>query len=99
MADWIKALTGFSQEQIEAGCSDYIRTQPRKRPTPADVRSRIRTVQPGLYSDKKAGLSRDELGTLETKVLPTAREWVRKYPDGSVLHRHGMNTLEHWGER
>lgn len=48
--------------------------------------------------DKRAQLNQFDRETLETKVLPTARRWVREYPQGSVLYRHGMKTLEHWGE-
>ena len=36
-----------------------------------------------------------ELSTLDEKVLPTARRWLREMPQ--VAH-HAANTLAHWGE-
>ena len=39
--DWIDALEPFSKSQIESACSAYIRDQPRRRPTPGDIRSKI----------------------------------------------------------
>lgn len=48
--------------------------------------------------DKRAQLNSFDRDTLENRVLPTARRWVRDYPEGHNLHRHGRNTLEFWGE-
>ena len=48
--------------------------------------------------DKRSKLNFDERETLHNQVLPTARKWVREYPEGSILHRHGKKTLEYWGE-
>jgi hypothetical protein len=39
-----------------------------------------------------------ERETLEAKVLPKARQWVREYPEHSPLWVHGKHTLEYWGE-
>lgn len=43
-------------------------------------------------------LTGSQINALETKVLPTARRWVREYPDGDSLHEHGKKTLEYWNE-
>lgn len=39
-------------------------------------------------------LSLDERYTLEERVLPTAKEWLRI----PALRDHGLKTLEYWGE-
>jgi hypothetical protein len=36
-----------------------------------------------------------ELITLDEKVLPAARRWLRLYPQ---MAHHAVNTLAHWGE-
>lgn len=38
----------------------------------------------------------DELEILDAKILPTAERWVTGYPPGSVLFKHGCQTLEYW---
>lgn len=43
---------------------------------------------------QRASLSSNDLHTLETKVLPTARRWL-EIPS---LAEHGRQTLEYWGE-
>ena len=96
LVDWVKSLAGFSSDQIEAGCQSYLRNQPSRRPTPADVRNLIgksyqQEAQPGRGN--KTSLSMDERHTLETKILPTARKWL-KMPG---LRSHGENTLTYWG--
>lgn len=49
-------------------------------------------------------VSRDDLTssdrhTLETRVLPTARKWVKENPKGHPLYEHGAQTLDYWGEK
>lgn len=96
--DWIDALAPFSQISIDLACKKYIRDQPRRRPTPGDIRSKIRA--PSTASAKinnqgdKTQLTPDELELLETKILPTARRWLN-IPG---LAEHGRETLEYWGE-
>ena len=43
----------------------------------------------------KSRLKRDELTLLETKILPTARKWLRTFPN---LAHHAVQTLTYWGE-
>lgn len=98
LVDWVKALQGFSTDQIEAGCQSYLRRQPSRRPAPADVRHRIQAsyqqhAQPG--SGNKNSLSMDERHLLENKILPTARRWLGT----PALRDHGISTLAYWGER
>ena len=40
-------------------------------------------------------LGRDELEILDTKVLPTARRWLREFPQ---MAEHAVSALQHWGE-
>ena len=94
LGDWVKQLSGFSSEQVEDACQNYLKSQPSKRPTPADVRNRIGAVQGGGMGDKSK-LSRDEVDLLHGKILPTARRWL-SIPD---LADQGRKTLEYWGEQ
>lgn len=99
IVDWIDALSGFSQGAIELACSDYIKDQPRRRPTPGDIYGRAREAgRGGSMKDargRRDDLSRDELFLLDSKVLPTARRWL-SIPG---MADHGRMTLEFWGEK
>ena len=44
--------------------------------------------------DRRA-LTSMELKTLDEKVIPTARRWLRECPQ---LAHHAVSTLAHWGE-
>jgi hypothetical protein len=46
-------------------------------------------------NDPRASLSFDEREILDTRVLPTARRWLRQYPN---LAEHAAKTLTYWGE-
>jgi hypothetical protein len=43
-------------------------------------------------------LSSAELMTLDTEVLPKAREWLHRYSDGSNMYGHAVQTLRYWKE-
>lgn len=43
LVDWIDALDGLPQWAIEDACRVYLRDQPRRRPTPGDIRQRALT--------------------------------------------------------
>ena len=96
--DWIETLAPFSQIAIELACKKYIRDQPRRRPTPGDIRAKIR--QPSEATSKvenrgdKTKLTPDELDFLEDKILPSARRWL----SNPGLADHGRQTLAYWGE-
>lgn len=97
IGDWIDALAPFSQIDIERACAAYLRDQPRRRPTPGDIRSKIRPPKnDGVAMGKgdKSALTYDELRLLEDKVLPTARKWLTV----PSLADHGRSTLAYWGE-
>ena len=92
--DWVDALSGFSQDQIEGACSHYLRNSPSRRPAPADIVNRISTI-PSTESPTD-GLSTDQLRLLHEKILPAARRWVRDIPG---LADEGQKTLDYWGEK
>lgn len=95
--DWIEALSPFSQPAIDNACRRYLHNQPRRRPTPGDIRAAAQAFGKNTSEAKngaKAELTRDDLHILETKMLPTARRWL-SIPD---LADHGRKTLEYWGE-
>jgi hypothetical protein len=97
MMDWIKALSGFTPEQIGAACDRYIAKEPKRRPTPADIRGFILDYRHDAQAARgdRSKLTYDELGVLENKVLPTARRWLTI----PALREHGEKTLAFWGER
>lgn len=41
MVDWLKVLYNLPQDDIAAACEDYLRDEPRRRPTPGDIRQRV----------------------------------------------------------
>ena len=97
IGDWIEALSPFSQPAIDNACRRYLHNQPRRRPTPGDIRAAAQAFGKNGSEAKngaKAELTRDDLHILETKILPTARRWLG-IPD---LADHGRKTLEYWGE-
>lgn len=97
--DWVSSLIMFPQGAIDKACETYIRNQPRRRPTPGDIRAicngRAETRAGATAWGDKSKLSYDELRILEDKILPTARKWLA-IPD---LADHGKQTLEYWGEK
>ena len=96
--DWVDALSPFSRIAIEQACAKYLRDQPRRRPTPGDIRSKVRepSNQEAMKRQRgnKSDLTFDELDLLENKILPRARSWLT-IPS---LADHGKHTLEYWGE-
>jgi len=98
MMDWIKALSGYSQDQIGKACDQYLRTEPRRRPTPGDIRMTIANSrgQSKEHSGKgdRSALTRDEATLLVEKILPAARR-MAAIPE---LRVHGEKILEYWGE-
>lgn len=97
--DWVEALAPFSQISIELACKKYLRDQPRRRPTPGDIRSKIREPSTAKARQNNEGdrtsLTVDELEILETQILPNARRWLN-IPG---LEQHGADTLGYWGEK
>jgi len=102
LKDWVSDLLPFSQQAIRHACDGYRRDEPRRRPTPGDIRQRAASyanarIEPeDRERDPRLDLSHDELQLLEEKVLPTARRWVAEIP---TLAIQGAKTLAHWGER
>jgi len=41
MVDWLAVLDGLPRDDIERACMDYLRDEPRRRPTPGDIRQRV----------------------------------------------------------
>ena len=99
MKDWLRALSGFSREQISEACDRYLASYSKRRPTPADIRGIIVKSRNGgetaVRQGDRTALPHDERKLLEEKILPTARRWLN-IPG---LKDHGRQTLEYWGER
>lgn len=94
--DWVEILAPLSQKVIEHACSSWLRDEPRRRPTPGDIRARARdhAASPQNAQGDRSKLSFDELVLLDEKVLPTARRWLG-IPG---LRQHAEQTLSYWGE-
>ena len=99
MMDWIQALSGFYQDQISAACSQYLRQEPKRRPTPADIRLFVLEMRGSTESQSGRGdrnsLTRDEAQLLYEKILPSARRMLTV----PGLREHGEGTLAYWGEQ
>lgn len=99
MIDWIKALSGFSQEQIASACDQYLRQEPKRRPAPADIRifildARGTSQAMGAKGDRQK-LTHDEAKLLYERVLPSAHRMLAV----PALREHGIKTLDYWGEQ
>ena len=88
-----------SRPDIDRACNTYLRNQPRKRPTPADIlrfaESRPQRPQNPQAEGDRTKLSLDEQRLLDDEILPTARRWLEEKPG---LARHAMKVLAFWGE-
>lgn len=97
--DWVKALITFPKQIIDRACERYLNNQPRRRPTPGDIRS-ICGARQETKSDSvdprgdKSKLTFEQLELLEDSILPTARKWLN-IPG---LEDSARQTLEYWGE-
>lgn len=96
IVDWVKALTGHTQDQIEAACEMHLRDAKTHRPKPADILGRIKGggSATGHGRGDRSKLSADEIVLLDAKVLPAARRWLNM----PGLADHGRQTLNYWGE-
>lgn len=94
--DWVELLAPLSRQSIEHACSAWLKDQPRRRPSPGDIRAKARgySTAPGQAQGDRTKLSFDDLQLLEEKILPTARRWLG-IPG---LAEHGRQTLAYWGE-
>lgn len=102
--DWVEVLVDYSQDHIENACKTYMRNQPRKRPTPGDIRSiceqqrdreRMRSQRANAGRGNRNDLSGEELRVLDMEILPGARRWVNEIPG---LAEQGARLLAHWGQ-
>lgn len=93
--DWIKALDGHPQERIEAACQAYLKSQPRRRPAPGDILSRMQAGPQATGDERREKLTFDERVKLD-EVLATARAWA--VSGNPVFADHGIQTLRFWGE-
>ena len=104
MVDWVQSLNGYAQTRIEESCSHYLRSQPNKRPVPADIIRRIKSQNTSAPKADKAALGdrstldEREIDLLENKVLPTARRWLTEYADNESMVGAARKTLAYWGE-
>lgn len=98
VVDWVRALSGFSQQAIERSCEGYLRDQPRRRPTPGDILSRTRSAPKAAAAmdtrRQRSDLSRDELELLDFTIIPAAKRWLAN----PGLSEHAKTTLDYWNE-
>lgn len=95
---------GATPQEIDAAFQHIkITTHSRAWPTVAQVYDALRATKRGATVEHVTGqkggdkmtLSSHDLETLEGRVLPTARRWLRMYPG---LRQHAIKTLEFWGD-
>lgn len=97
--EWIEILAPFSRQAIDQACKRYIIDQPRRRPSPGDIRAKVR--EPKQSEERATGrgdkskLTPDEMRVLEDEILPKARQWMA-IPG---LRERGEKTLAYWGEK
>jgi hypothetical protein len=97
---------GVSAQTVEAVFQHIKMTEnSRAWPTAAMVYQALREIrkEKAQQSESIVGQARGdkytldgmERATLDNKVLPTAKRWLRMYPG---LRHHAIQTLDYWGE-
>jgi len=72
--DWVEALWPFARKSIDAACKVYLRDQPRRRPTPGEIRNRAEGQERlAREADATDGLSVDEEAVADFAV---SRGWM-----------------------
>lgn len=86
--DWVNALSEYSQSAIEHACETYLRDQPRRRPTPGEIRQRCVSYADSIRSRTKGELSDDEKRVAEFAVK---KEMLPTYADAERTIILGRN--------
>lgn len=92
--DWVEILSHLPKAAIEMACAAWLRDQPRRRPTPGDIRAKA-TIGANTEHGDRTKLSYDERLILENTIIPAARKWAKS---NGGLAEHGRRTLAFWGE-
>jgi hypothetical protein len=45
-ADWVEVLAGMPQQAVQLACVQYLRNEPRRRPTPGSILELARMAMP-----------------------------------------------------
>lgn len=93
MTDWIKALSGYSRQQISAACEAWVSSQ-KWRPAPSEIVELIKS-QRGQGQSRMSNLTASEAATV-SKILANARAHIRTFPAGTPLHEAGKSTVDYW---
>lgn len=74
--DWIDMLLPFSQQAIQAACAEYLRTEPRRRPTPGAIKGLAERFAGEARA--KASASDQELNDDEKRVahFAASKGWM-----------------------
>ena len=94
--DWIDMLLPFSQQAIQAACADYLRTEPRRRPTPGAIKERAERFTDDAR--KKSSASDMELIDEEKRVAHFAatRGWMGYDVAREEIKRSRTSSMPSW---
>jgi hypothetical protein len=87
MMDWIRILSTVPQQAISASCEDYLRDQPRKRPTPGEIYNRS-----NAWLLSKGYAKRPRLGPVDRALPPPERTDADRERAGEILDRAGFTA-------
>lgn len=73
LEDWVNVLSEYSQDAIGHACDSYLRDQPRRRPTPGDIRQRCAAFADHHRKRTKGDLTPEEMKVAEFAV---AKGWL-----------------------
>lgn len=98
LEQWVEALHPFGRNAIAEAIAGHLRSQPRTKPTPGDIRNRCEALigEAGRSKGKRESLNFDERQLLD-ELINGFQDWLKKYPAGSNMHGHAKQFLDHWG--
>jgi hypothetical protein len=94
--DWIEALGQFPQQAIQAACTEYLREEPRRRPTPGAIRD---------YAEKAIDRARVKASSGDAEVtddekrvayFAAGKGWMGYDLARDVIIRSRGKAMPHW---
>jgi len=94
--DWVDMLKPFSQQAIQAACTEYLRSEPRRRPTPGAIRDFAERAVENARA--KASSGDVDLSDGEKRVAHFAvnKGWMGYDLAKDVIRRSRGTAMPHW---
>lgn len=95
--DWIAMLLPFSKQAIEAACSDYLRNEARRRPTPGSIVVMAESASRRLSRQQHSSGDQD-LSENEARVAHFSEQkgWMPYANAKQVIQRSRQTPMPNW---